>query len=298
MLLGSLHNISLATTSFGEAATHYISDSVILPVLTNIVKSTSLSQRSNGDISLTPLSLSADQKILAIQTTLEILASIATAAQENIGDRLEVDMDGDVDLIDENGVMKGEEGENVDDMDEHVLQDMEMVVGDESNSETLALTSVEAVIRYLVGVTSPLLVSIARPGLEAVLAVQIRALSVLNNVSWTAGVTISAESPLWPAWEKLAHEIWGSCVTSILLANTADIELADAVVGLSWAVAKSLRGNLDVSQGQHQAFINLYHAANSDELRTKCVGVLGCLGLPQGRIETNKVSLALNVPSA
>lgn len=298
MLLGSLHNISLATTSLGEATAHHISDSVILPVLTNIAKSTSLSQRSNGDISLTPLSLSADQRILAIQTTLEILASIATAAQENIGDRLEVDMDGDVDLIDENGVMKGEEGENVDDMDEHVLQDMEMVVGDESNSETLALTSVEAVIRYLVEVTSPLLVSIARPGLEAVLAVQIRALSVLNNVSWTAGVTISTESPLWPAWEKLAHEIWGSCVTSILLANTADIELADAVVGLSWAVAKSLRGNLDVSQGQHQAFINLYHAANSDELRTKCVGVLGCLGLPQGRIETNKVGLALNVPSA
>lgn len=288
---GTLHNISLTSAESGEAVPHRISDSIILPILTTMVKSTSL-QRAEGDLSLTHLSLSDDQRILALQTTLEILASIATAVQENTETEFRADADGDVELIDEDGVMKDEEGD--DDVDDQVLQDMDMVVGDESNGNTTVSPPAEAIVRYLIGITSPVILSIAQPGPGVVLAVQVRALSVLNNISWTADTTISEGSSLWLTWGKLAHEIWGSCVTSILLANTADIELADAVAGLSWAVAKSLKGNLDVSQGQHQAFINLYHAASSDELRTKCVGVLGCLGLPQGRIDTNKVCLAFN----
>lgn len=258
-----------------------------------MVKSTSL-QRAEGGLSLTHLSLSDDQRILALQTTLEILASIATAVQENTETEFSADADGDVELIDDDGVMKDEEGDDKDDVDDQVLQDMDMVVGDESNGKTIVSPPAEAIIRYLIGITSPVILSIAKPGPGAVLAVQVRALSVLNNISWTADTMISEGSSLWLTWGKLANEIWGSCVTSILLANTADIELADAVAGLSWAVTKSLKGNLDVSQGQHQAFINLYHAASSDELRTKCVGVLGCLGLPQGRIETNKVCPAFN----
>lgn len=292
---GTIHNISLTIAGSEEAVPHRISDSVILPILTTMAKSASL-QRVEGDISLTPLSLSADQRILALQTTLEILASIATAVQENAESGFRASTDGDVELIDEDGVMKDEEGDDMNDVDGQALQDMEMVIGDESNGEAIASTQAEAIIRYLIGITSPIILSIAKPGPSTALAVQVRALSVLNNISWAADTTISEGSSLWPTWGKLAHEIWGSCVTSILLANTADIELADAVAGLSWAVAKSLKGNLDVSQGQHQAFINLYHAASSDELRTKCVGVLGCLGLPQGRIEMNKVCSAFNAP--
>lgn len=284
-LLGVLHNISLAITGSEEAALHRMSDSVILPILTTMAKSTSLLQKAEGDLSLTPLSLSVDQRILALQTTLEILASIATAVQENAEG-------GNIELIDEDGIMK-DEGDN-DDVDEQVLQDMEMVVGDESNTETTVSPSAD-IVRYLIGTTSPVLLSIAQPGPGAVPAVQVRALSVLNNISWTTGTTVTEGSSLWPGWVKLAHEIWESCVTSILRTNTADIELADAIAGLSWAISKGLKGNLDVSQGQHQAFINLYHAANSDELRTKCVGVLGCLGLAQGRIEINKVCLTLNL---
>lgn len=288
--IGALHNISLAITGSEEIVPHIMFDSVILPILTSIAKSTALLQGAEGDLSLAPLSLSADQRIFALQTTLEILASIATAVQENAESEFKTDEDGDVELIDEDGAMR----DDGDDVDEQALQDMEMVVGDESNAETTVSPSAEAIIRYLVEKTSPMLLSIAQPGPVAVLAIQVRALSVLNNISWTAGTTISEGSSLWSSWVKLAHEIWESCVTSILRSNTADIELADAVVGLSWAVAKSLKGNLDVLQGQHQAFINLYHAANSDELRTKCVGVLGCLGLLQGRIEINKVCLTLN----
>lgn len=289
--LGSLHNISLATTGSGGAAACRISDSAILPILTNIVKSTSLSQNLDGDISLAPLSLSADQRILAVQTALEILASIATAVQENANGEFEVDADGDVELLDEEGIMKDDEEEDGGEVDGRVLRDMEMVIGGEGSSEVAVSPSAEAIIQYLVKKTSPVLLWIARPGPETVLAVQVRALSVINNISWTASIIVPEESSLWPTWEKLAHEIWEFCVTPILLVNTADIELADAVAGLSWAITKSLKGSLDVSQGQHQAFINLYHAANSDELRTKCVGVLGCLGLLQRRIEVNKVSL-------
>lgn len=292
-LLGVLHNISLAITGSEEAALHRMSDSVILPILTTMAKSTSLLQKAEGDLSLTPLSLSVDQRILALQTTLEILASIATAVQENAEGEFKADEGGNIELIDEDGIMK-DEGDDNDDVDEQVLQDMEMVVGDESNTETTVSPSAD-IVRYLIGTTSPVLLSIAQPGPGAVPAVQVRALSVLNNISWTTGTTVTEGSSLWPGWVKLAHEIWESCVTSILRTNTADIELADAIAGLSWAIAKSLKGNLDVSQGQHQAFINLYHAANSDELRTKCVGVLGCLGLAQGKIEINKVCLTLNL---
>lgn len=291
---GTIHNISLAIAGSEEAVSHRISDSVILPILTTMVKSTSL-QRAEADLSLSPLSLSANQRILVLQTTLEILASIATAVQENAESGFGAGADGDVELIDEDGIME-DEGDDMNDVDGQVLQDMEMVIGDESNGGVIASTPAEVIIRYLVGITSPIILSIAKPDPSAVLAVQVRALSVLNNISWATDTTISEGSSLWPAWGKLAHEIWGSCITSILLANTADIELADAVAGLSWAIAKTLKGNLDVSQGQHQAFINLYHAAGSDELRTKCVGVLGCLGLPQGRIEMNKVCSAFNAP--
>lgn len=251
-------------------------------------------QEAAGGLSLTPLTLSSDQRILAVQTALEILASIATAVQGNADGAFKLDAGGDAGLMDEDGIMKDEDGEDGDGVEEVVLQDMDMVVGDESNGVQSIPPPAEDIVRYLIGKTAPILISIAKPGPGSILTVQTRALSVLNNISWTVIVTISRGSPLWSTWGKVGYEIWDSCVSSILAANTADIELADAVAGLSWAVAKSFKGNVDVSHGQHRAFISLYHAANSDELRTKCVGVLGCLGLPQGRIEINKVCLTVN----
>jgi len=38
----------------------------------------------------------------------------------------------------------------------------------------------------------------------------------------------------------------------------------------------------------HKAFMGLYQAATNDELRSRCVGVLGALAMPQYRVEVNK----------
>ena len=227
-----------------------------------------------------------EQKALIFkQLVLEILASIATEATDGVLEGALVAGQGDeADLMSEDG----KDAAAPEELDESLRADMEMVVGDESNQESLG-SAEGTVLHYLIMSTGPVLLSIVKSGAGGSLPIHTRALGVLNNIAWTVDATLSEESGLWERWQKLAHEIWQSCVTPVLVANTADVELAEAVTGLAWAVSKSMRGNLDVSQGEHRAFVSLYHAANTDELRTKCVGVLGCLGLVQGRIDINQV---------
>ncbi|KAH8155402.1 uncharacterized protein LAJ45_00412 [Morchella importuna] len=279
---GTLHNISLATPD-----THQISDSLTLPTLTNLVRIASTPQDPE-DISLTPLSLTPDQRILAVETALEILASIATAVQSNDENEFKADADGDVELGDEEGP---------EDIDEDVLADMDNVVGAESGGIDDMDGSAEDILAYLLTSTAQLLLPLAQGGNGSPLALQTRAISVLNNIAWTANVTIPPDSSLWGTWEKLAYAIWDEVVVKILRANTADIELADAISGLAWAVAKGTHGKVNIEGGVVGAFIALYGAARGaggkavagvDGLEGKCVGVLGCLAMAEGRLDVNK----------
>lgn len=252
-----------------------ISDFDIVPILTNFLKSAPPASPTHDE-----------QKALIFkQLVLEILASIATEAADGVlEEALVADQGDEADLMSEDGKDAAAPKE----LDESLRADMEMVVGDESNQESPG-SAEGTVLHYLIMSTGPVLLSIVKSGAGGLLPIHTRALGVLNNIAWTVDAALSEESGLWERWQKLAHEIWQSCVTPVLVANTADVELAEAVTGLAWAVSKSMRGNLDISQGEHRAFVSLYHAANTDELRTKCVGVLGCLGLVQGRIDVNQV---------
>ncbi|RPB04248.1 ARM repeat-containing protein [Choiromyces venosus 120613-1] len=282
----SLHNISLALKGTDVATDHEISDLNIVSILTDFLRSTP-----------NPPPTDDDQKSLIFkQLDLEILASIATEATDGPSDGAAgADADGDIDLMNEGA--DGDDDEKdiplaaaPDELDESVRADMEMVVGDESNQDSTDSTE-GTVIHYLITTTGPVLLSLIKSssGSSSSLRIHIRALSVLNNIAWTVDATLTeGDSALWQRWQKLSHDIWHTCVTPVLAANTADVELAEAVTGLAWAISKSVKGGFDVSQGEHRAFVSLYHAANTDELRTKCVGVLGCLGLAQGRVGVNQ----------
>lgn len=257
------------------ATSQEISDVNIVPILTNFLKPEPPASPTHD----------GQKDFIFKQLVLEVLASIATEATYGVPEEaLVADQGGDADLMSEDGkdVAAHEE------LDGSLRADMEMVVGDESNQESPG-SAEGTVLHYLITSTGPVLLSIIKSETGGSLPIHTRALGVLNNIAWTVDATLSEGSGLWERWQKLGHEIWQNCVTPVLVANTADVELAEAVTGLAWAVSKSLNGNLDVSQGEHRAFVSLYHAANADELRTKCVGVLGCLGLAQGRIDVNQV---------
>ncbi|CAZ81046.1 unnamed protein product [Tuber melanosporum] len=275
-ICGSLHNISLALKGTEVATDQEISDFSVVTILTDFLKSTPTASLTDDE-----------QKVLIFkQLVLEILASIATEATGGVSEEaLGADQDGDIDFISGDG--DGKDMTAPGELDESLRADMEMVVGDESNQESPD-SAEGTVLHYLIVNTGPALLSIVKSGASGSLPIHIRALSVLNNIAWTVDATLSEGLGLWERWQKLAREIWQSCITPVLVANTADVELAEAVTGLAWAISKSMNGSLDVSQGEHRAFVSLYHAANTDELRTKCVGVLGCLGLAQGRIEINR----------
>ncbi|KAL7269245.1 hypothetical protein RUND412_008104 [Rhizina undulata] len=267
-ICGALHNISLALKSTDSPLSKKISDAAILPILTSFLSSSP------------PIS-NEDDRFCAAQTALEILASIATAVQGDIDGEFSLDVDGDDAMDDADDAPVGE-------LEESVQEDLDLVTGVGSSPSVTISASAEAIMVYLITNTALTIIPIARFGTTAPLLLQLRTLSVLNNIAWTADATVPADTTLWHSWEKVANDIWSTIITPTITANTADIDLADSIAGLSWAIAKSLKGQLPVSDSQHRAFISLYHAATTDDLKTKCVGVLGCLGLSQGRVELNQ----------
>ncbi|RPB29362.1 hypothetical protein L211DRAFT_775717 [Terfezia boudieri ATCC MYA-4762] len=249
------------------------------------------------------------ERIEALKDGLEILTSIIASLQDDIDGKIPVEVSfPDSDFMDEdseeeleNGVDKDEDG--VDDesevgyksMDEEVmLEDMAMVTAvDCDDSEEANDASSECPIAHLIEVVIPLLLPLCAPQDHSSnsLAVQTRAINCLSNISWTSSTALPKSSPLFQSFQKHALTVWTSIVVLILRSNTANIELAEAVTGLSWAIAKALGGKLPISQptneggvGEHKIFMSLYNAATTDDLRTRCVGVLGCLGLAPGRI--------------
>ena len=162
------------------------------------------------------------------------------------------------------------------------------------DSEMMApATSIEAgslpsLVRYLFETTTPAVVQLTRPSTSTYAPLQLRALAALNNIAWTADAVCLPASQYYTSWRNTTIDIWQHTITPVLTANTADIELAEGITGVAWAIAKHAKGDLDLAQNQHQSFIALYNAATTDALRTKCVGVLGCLAMPEDRIELNR----------
>jgi hypothetical protein len=280
MITAILHNVSLAPTELE----HNLSDSQILPTLTAFVKYT-------GSLDLTSYDPSKSSRedeagILATQVALEIIASIATA----LGYELEGAKSNaipDPEFLDE------DEEEMAHDGDGGISafqEDMEMVTAGDDN-DNLGSSGMEGLTQYLLENTAPAVIILSRPLPAALSTIQLRALSALNNISWTLNAAIPSRSRLSKKWQKYTDTIWQTVVTPVLTVNTADVALAAAVTSVAWAAAKAAEGNVDLHDNTvHKAFMGLYQAATNDELRSRCVGVLGALAMPQDRIEVNKVS--------
>ncbi|KAF8459598.1 hypothetical protein BGX38DRAFT_1149821 [Terfezia claveryi] len=310
---GVAHNISDYLSVSGNTINPF-TDSINLTKLTAIIQAASKITPPVNESTLTSGEpVTEGERIEALKDGLEILTSIIASLQDDIDGKIPDEvpvpdsdfMDEDSEEELENGVDKDEDGVDdefaVDDesMDEAVmLEEMAMVTAvDRDDSEEANDASSECPIAHLIEVVIPLLLPLCAPQDHSSnsLAIQTRAINCLSNISWTSSTALPKLSPLFQSFQKHALTVWTSIVVPILHSNTANIELAEAVTGLSWAIAKALGGKLPISQptneggvGEHKIFMSLYNAATTDDLRTRCVGVLGCLGLAPGRIGVNK----------
>jgi len=260
-----------------------------------------------------------------VHLALEIISSIASNADDLTDEDEDVEaepkgmngdamQDDDEDLLDViDGDDSDEEGrDEEDDLDAMMEHDMEMVTGDDGTLAKVRQSplSLDSILGFLIEKIAPSilpLTTLNSPSNDS--QTRLRAINTLNNISWTVVMALEKDSggsgtkgngssgtlTITPpkSWKSLCERIWTESVTPILATNIADAELAEALTSLSWAAAKSVNGELDVSHDQHKTFQGVYNAAESGEFKAKCVGLLGCLAMPQGRVEVNKVSIKL-----
>lgn len=308
------HNVSDYLSASGNTSNPF-ADAINLTKLTALIETASkATPPTNASIPVNGEHVTEDERIEALKDGLEILTSVIASLQDDIDGEVpdEVPIP-DADFMDEDEdeeiKSESEENEDEDDDDEEadesmdeeaMLEDMAMVTAVDRDPSEEANEITQTPIAHLIETVTPLLFplcSTPQDNSSNSQAIQIRAINCLNNISWTSSTALPEKSSLFATFQKHALTIWSSIVVPILRSNSADIELAEAVAGLSWAIAKALGGNLPISEathegaiGEHKTFMALYNAATTDDLKTRCVGVLGCLGLAQGRIDINRVS--------
>lgn len=290
------HNISDFLSLSGNTNNPF-SDSINLTRLSAVIQlACKISCQTNGQAAPGEVIIE-EECIEAVNDGLETLTSIIASLQDQINGEIPSSLTHPDDLMDEDS----ESGNSREDEDEdEVLEDITTVNAVNSEPLEAASESTNSLTTHLINIIIPLLLPLCTtqgksPSMAQ--AIQTRAINCLNNVSWISTTAVPRETSLFQKFRKHAHIIWSSIVVPILSSNTANVELAEAVTGLSWAISKAVDGYLPLNSstansgiGEHKTFMSLYNAASTDELRTRCVGVLGSLGLAQGRIEINKVS--------
>lgn len=250
---------------------------------------------------------------------LEILADIASGVQDTMAggkksrqakeavgaededEKMETDDAEEDELSNPDGESDGELD------DEEIENDMDMVTGaGDDESGTNDLPTLEALLKKAV----PQVLRLASPSSQSGSPsdVQIHAVAVLNNLSWSLACvdyTDGQNEGLLKAWLPHGDAIWKKVVTEILESDTNDLDLATEVTSLAWAISKALGANhLPLTQGQHQKFISLYQATknmpkngeqgsaeNEDPfqaLGVKCIGVLGQLAADPAPLALNR----------
>jgi hypothetical protein len=325
---GIVHNISQELRCFDQGPdTEHLLDSATLPALKlSLEKYAQYYIQANEALSSGDPQLSRNERSLRL--ALEILASIATAAQEGIEGvpeetagvpKTDVMSEGSGEGSETDQVLRPETDGVANCVDEDA--EMELVTGDESGnvgtSRLIATGSHEGVITYLVEVFVPLVLPLATPPINQATETTLvysRALSALNNIAWTAPLIPSSRdfSPGKEAWASYAQRIWKLAVSPILGSNTADIPLADSIASLAWALSRSVNGKISLPEGEHRSFMALYQATrglgtsapaaqindhnrgteegvvDASSLGVKCIGVLGTLALCPLRIDVNR----------
>ncbi|KAK0735687.1 hypothetical protein B0T21DRAFT_289651 [Apiosordaria backusii] len=301
-------------------------DAVLIGTLTRALEHVpSTSAVANGN---------ANQAAVA-QLALEILASIGADLQETLekGNRFQPkdadewngieDKADDAMDVDEGSNAGGDDDEDKDDDEEDDDDDMD----EDEDEDDDDIGDLEADMDRVTGADDPLdsgdlddlptlgaFIQQAIPQLvrlsniqvdsEESLAIQSNALTTLNNIAWTVSCidfTEGENSNIYDAWYPAAKKIWVKSITSLVEADSADLNLATQIASLSWAIARSLGANVPLTPGQHRKFISLYQASKNqpkpekgDEvdplqgLGVKCVGVLGSLARDPAPIDLNR----------
>ncbi|TLD21254.1 hypothetical protein PspLS_08982 [Pyricularia sp. CBS 133598] len=256
-------------------------DAILVPLLSRQISSARLDvEDANWDV---------------LQTTLEVLASIATNLQTTLekGNKAEdewqgikddddqvMDLDDDVDDTVEDDDMNGDDhsdeeddgaagGDDDSEMDdEELMADMEKVTGaDHEPEEPARLDDLPTLSNFLeAAVPSLIRITSSSPASEEALAIQGVALSVLNNLAWTVSsldFSNGDNSTVRKVWYPVGCAIWEKTVVHVLSNDTADVELAALVTSLAWAISRTLGGKTPVHGDEHLKFISLYKAAKN-----------------------------------
>jgi hypothetical protein len=317
-------------------------DAILIPGLTRALEQVTPSSVTASNGTSGPAEIA--------QVALEILASIGTDFHETLrkGNRAPlgasakaedeeewngIDDDGDADAMDVDGASDGgdqeEEGEEGDDDDEErdedsitseLEADMDLVTGGEGSGSG-DLDDLPT-LRELLQRAVPQLIRLAgQPPLDNdnSLAVQSRALSALNNISWTISCLEfenGENANIYTAWYPIAKKIWRKVVAPILETDSADLGLATQITSLAWAVARTLKGETPLEGDQHRKFMALYRATAGPQgqqqqqqqqetkekdgaaedapedpfqgIGVKCIGVLGSIARDPAPIEVNR----------
>lgn len=201
------------------------------------------------------------------------------------------------------------EGSDDDDMDDdEMIEDMELVTGADDDEGISNLPTLEAFLSKAL----PQVLKLASPSLQGQASpeIQVHAVSVLNNLSWSLACvefTDDQSEGLFKAWAPSGRDIWTLVVNEILDSDTNDLALATEVTSLAWAVAKALGAKLPLGEGNHQKFIALYQAtknmmASDDQnggdapgaedpfqsLGVKCIGALAQLARDPAPLALNR----------
>jgi hypothetical protein len=316
---GVLHNIFITLQWYDHnTPMEGASDATLLPVL---IKAMELPSTSNG-LNGSPSTHSTPDQIL--QLALEITASIATSLQEALehGSKHEKPFEGfeesvaDIDAVDdkmeEDEQSDNDENEDEDEDDNEMTQeemeaDMDLVTRDDDTDDEGKQIE-EVTLDRLVRIATPKILSLVSSTEEPA---QGSALSALNNIAWTIGsidFSTGHLRSLQKFWIGLAQKIWDEVVSPVLASNTADIEHASTITSLAWAVARSVRGNVNIKTEEQRKFMALYQASKglnaeagnnesgkSDDspdafqgLGVKCIGVLGSLAMDPAPIDLNR----------
>ncbi|EPE10140.1 armadillo repeat protein [Ophiostoma piceae UAMH 11346] len=236
-------------------------------------------------------------------------------AANSTGDDMEVDME---DAAEEEDTDDDEDGEDdEDDEDDFDLdQDMAKVTAFDDNDEDEDMSSgLEDLptLRCLIDDAIPQIIRLiaarSEDADEDSVAILLDALSALNNVAWTVSLIDlkdEGNASILQSWDPVSRRIWLKVVRPLLAKELVDLDIADQVAGLAWALARVMRGETPSRAGEPARFMALRDTAaaaasktkeapasgeDADPFQTlavKCIGVLGQMALEPASTDINR----------
>ncbi|CAK7266403.1 hypothetical protein SEPCBS119000_002011 [Sporothrix epigloea] len=225
------------------------------------------------------------------------------------------------DSMDVDGDDLAHDDDNTDDDCIDIERDMDCVTGvddadGQAGDDLQDLLTLRALITDAIPQLIRLVAARAQDAAADSLAILVDALSALNNIAWTVSLVDlrdGGNAAIRRAWRPVARRIWLLVVRPLLglasATSTAaasaeetavDLQVADKVAGLAWALSRVLGGTTPVDAGEPARLMALREmavattAAGEPEqdpfqsLPVKCIGILGQMALDPAPADQNR----------